>query len=131
MAGFLRRRGRDPEPSEVVGDETEFKEPPEQPDLTFEPPRRGAPLPAGRARPDAQPASPTEIVRLGEELKREMAAELAATRRQRVEVEAELAATRRQRAEIDAELAATRSQPNETGPHLAAVESPSAHVRRG
>jgi hypothetical protein len=130
MPRFFRRHGRDPEPSQMGG-EAESREPPEQPPLTFEPPRRGAGLPAGRARPDAERATAAEVVRLGEELRREIEAELAATRRQRVEVEAELAASRRRRAEVEAELAATRREPEQTVPRLAAVESPSAHVRRG
>lgn len=130
MAGFFKRRGRDPESSQMGG-EAELREPPGQPALTFEPPRRGAAPPADRARSDAEHASAAEVARLGEELRREIEAELAATRRQRVEVEAELAASRRRRAEIEAELAATRAEPEQRVPRLAAVESPSAHIRRG
>ena len=135
MAGIFKRRGRGSEPSEEVAGEEVSSEPiagatiAGEAAVMFEPPRRGAVPRARRARADADAARAAEIARLSEDLKRELEAELAATRRQRAEVEAELAAARRRRAEIERELAAMQTEA--AGPRLVAVEPPSAQARRG
>jgi hypothetical protein len=110
MAGFFWRRGSANEPSEGLAIRA----------VSSQASRRDTSGSASNGKDDAVTASNprvgsetedgAEVTRLGQELMREIQAELDATRRQRSEIEAELDATRRQRSEIEAELDATRRE---------------------